>query len=114
MRGANVFEGNADRVTKIIIVATPAGDVGVEELAEGRRGPSAGVHAVCDGGDRVIWKHATRNFAVSHGDSVNVRGETQREVGHVKSVAVQRLRFLQQVHALIAQQLLHEPLWELI
>ena len=86
-------------------VGAPSGDVGIEKLAECRRRPGKGVHAVGDGADIVGGKHSAGNFAVAHGDAVHVSGKTQRQKCHVERVVLPCVGFVEQREFFASQDL---------
>jgi len=114
MGGANIFQRYAYRVAKIVVVGTPARNIGVEEFTERWRRPGTGVYAVRNRGDGIVWKHAAGDFTVSHGDSIHISGETERQVGHIERIAMQGLRLFQERDSFVTEQLRDQRLGKLI
>ena len=95
MRFPDFLDRNAYGVSHIRVVAAPFRNVSVEQIMERRRCPGCRMNPIRNGMNRKMGKHILRDFAVPHGHSVDVPGEVNGEVGHIKHVGVCKARLLQ-------------------
>src|SRR5262249_15020182 len=64
------------------------------------------MHTIGYRADGIFGEHAAGDFAVAHGDSVDVSGKAESEVGHVKGVPVPGVSFVEKFDALGGEDLL--------
>src|SRR5438128_12435813 len=114
MRFTDGWQRNTDRVTQIIIVAAPSGNICVKELTECRRCPSDGMNAIGDRADVVRRKHSAGNFTVAHSHTVHVSRESQCQVRHVQGVAFPGLSLVEQRHLFASENLAYQTARELL
>ena len=72
------------------------------------------MNAVGDGADVVRGKHSARNFAVAHGDTVDVSGKAQRQESHIEGVAFPDISFVEQCELFASQNLADQAAGKLI
>jgi len=102
LRGIDAVDG-----AKVLVVGAPVGDLGVEQLLKGRGEPGGGVDPVGDGVHLVVGEHELRDLAVLHGDSIDIPGEAQGDVGHVHQAIVEAAGVLDGAGAVMAEDLVH-------
>ena len=103
VRMENLVLGQVDRVAQEEVVATPGGNVFVQQLLEGLANPGGRMHSVGDGVDGKLREHGPRNLTVLHGHAIGVAAETEREQRHVQHAVANTAQAFQARGAIAAE-----------
>ncbi len=85
VRRLYLLKRQVNGVAQVEVVVSPLGEMPIEELLEGWRGPRRRMHAIRDGVDRVLREHAFGNLIMAHGHAIDVAGAVEGQERHVEA-----------------------------